>query len=86
MNEGNQAMWLESFACLFVHQYISNDYIGLDGAIESKLVTRSACNESSKKRTAFEERVKYGCDSGYCDSELCCLVGGGVVRGGALLC
>ena len=37
MNEGNQAMWVESFACLFVHQYISNDCIGSDGAIEPLL-------------------------------------------------
>ena len=68
MNEGNQAMWLESFACLFVHQYISNDYIGSDGAIEPKLVTKSACNESSKRKIAFEERVEYEYDCGCCDS------------------
>ena len=68
MNEGNQAMWVESFACLFVHQYISNDCIGSDGAIEPELVTRSACNDSSKRKIFFEERVKYGCDCGCCDS------------------
>ena len=51
-----RAMWVESFAYLFVHQYISNDCIGSDGAI---IVTRSAYNEYSKRKIAFEERVKY---------------------------
>ena len=67
MNEGNQALWVKSFACLFVHQYISNDCIGSDGGIEPELVTKSACNESSKRKTAFEEKVKYGSDCGCCD-------------------
>ena len=63
-----RAMWVESFACLFVHQYISNDCIGSGGAIKPELVTRSAYNESSKRKIAFEERVKYWCDCGCCDS------------------
>ena len=75
MNKGNQAMWVESFACLFVHQYLSNDCIGSNGAIEPKLVTRSAYNESSKRKIAFEERVKYRCDCSCCDSWPVVIVG-----------
>ena len=51
-------MWVESFAYLFVHQYISGDYIASDGAIEPELVTKTAYNKPSKRRIAFEERVK----------------------------
>ena len=64
-----RAMWVESFAFLLVHQYSSNDCIGSDGAIEPKPVTKSACNELSKRRITFEERVKYWFDCGYCDSK-----------------
>ena len=64
-----RAMWVESFAGLFIHQYISSDCIGLDGAIEPEFITRSTCEESSKRKIAFEERVKYWCDCGYCDSK-----------------
>ena len=62
-------MWVESFAFLLVHQYNSNDCIGSDSAIEPEPVTKSACNESSKRRIAFKERVKYWYDCGYCDSK-----------------
>ena len=70
-----RAMWVESFACLFIHQYISSDCIGSDGAIELELVTRSAYNEWSKRKIAFEERVKYWCDCGRCDSWAVVIVG-----------
>ena len=64
-----RAMWVESFAFLLVHQYNSNDCIGSDGAIEPEPITKSVCNESSKRRIAFKERVKYWCDCGYYDSK-----------------
>ena len=52
--------------CLFVRSPIHLQW--LHDAIEPELVTRSACNKWSKRKMVFEEKVKYWCDCGCCDS------------------
>ena len=59
--------------CLFVRSPIHLQW--LHDAIDPKLVTRSACNEWSKRKMVFEEKVKYWCDYGCCDSWAVVIVG-----------
>ena len=59
--------------CLLVHSPIHLQW--LHDAIKPELVTKSACNEWSKRKMVFEEKVKYWCDCGCCDSWAVVIVG-----------
>ena len=59
--------------CLLVRSPIHLQW--LHDAIKPELVTKSTCNEWSKRKMVFEEKVKYWCDCGCCDSWAVVIVG-----------
>lgn len=54
-------MWVESFTCLFVHQYVSSDCIGSDGAIEPELLHRTSVADPSIRLSLLSYFLCCGC-------------------------